>query len=151
MPQTQIHTNPPTAPGEEGWLATHVAAAPSSSSSSAGTHSGNSSTGAGGGNHREQTLHLGVEGVLQQLEEVDLGGSGGHEPHTATEGGAAVVSPPPEGVVLVGGEGEEDGEEEEEEPGRATVVLAPGMVTVVDEHFSAGREVRGLGLVCVWV
>ena len=137
MPQTQIHTH--TTPGEEGWLATHVAAAPSSSSS-ARTHPGNRSGGSSG-NHREQTLHLGVEGVLQQLEEVDLGGSGGHDTHTATGGGAAVVSPPPEGVVLVGGEGEDDGEEEE--PGRATVVLAPGMVTVVDEHFSAGREVRG--------
>lgn len=55
------------------------------------------------------------------LEEVDLGST------------AAVVASLPEGAVLVDGHGQE----EEEEPG-ATVLLAPGMVTVVDEHFGAG-------------
>lgn len=55
------------------------------------------------------------------LEEVDLGST------------AAVVASPPEGAVLVDGHGQE----EEEEPG-ATVLLAPGMVTVVYEHFGAG-------------
>lgn len=92
-----------------------------------------------------------MDGVLlQQLEEVDLGSGGNHNHNNSSSIAAAVVvnSPPPEGVVLVGGDGGEEGE-------GATVLLAPGLVRVVDEHFSAtgGRETAGAaeevcGFVC---
>jgi hypothetical protein len=96
--------------GEEGWLATHVALSSGSSE--------------GGG-----------------MEEVELGA--GPTAAVPTGGGEATASASPVDVVLV--EGTEGGiasssKEEEGEEGGAAVLLAPGMVTVVDQHFAAVRE-----------